>query len=108
MHAVELVEQLALDPLPAARRVLLLQARLDRLLELVERFEAERLGERVVDGDAGRASIDFAVTSNSASFPASLRRHSWPGNVTFTCRVSPAAMPISWSSKPGMNVPDPT
>ena len=33
--------------------MLLLQARLHRLLELVERFEAERFGKRVVDGDAG-------------------------------------------------------
>ena len=49
MHRVELIKQLALDLLAAEPGMLLLQASFDRLLELVERIEAERLGERVID-----------------------------------------------------------
>ena len=51
VHGVELIEQLALELLAAVAGVLLLQAALHRLLELVERFHAQRLGEGIVDGD---------------------------------------------------------
>ena len=54
MHLVELIKKLALDPLAAEPGVLLLHARFDGLLELIERFQAELLGKGIVDGDRGR------------------------------------------------------
>ena len=51
VHLVELVEKLALDPLTARAGVLLLEARLDRVLELIERIEAKSFRELVIDCD---------------------------------------------------------
>ena len=89
--------------------MLVLEAPLDRLLELVERFQAQRLRERIVNRDRPRRFDRLRRDVELGSLAGELRRsRSWPGNVILTSRVSPALMPMSWSSKPGMKVPDPT
>ena len=55
MALVELIEQRALDLLARRRRVLALDALAQRIAQLGQQFQAERLGEIVVERDrAGR------------------------------------------------------
>src|SRR5712691_1256400 len=54
VHRIEMIEQLALEPLAAVPGVLLLETPLDRLLELVEGLEPERLRKGLVDRDRAR------------------------------------------------------
>jgi hypothetical protein len=69
---VETVEQHALDALARGAGEFGRQPLARGFLQLVERFQAERLGELVVDRDGlCGASINVAVVSNSAGWPAS-------------------------------------
>ena len=54
VQGVELIQQFALELLPAHRGVLARDAILDRVLELLERLQSERLRELLVDGDLFR------------------------------------------------------
>ena len=55
VHGIELVEQLALDLLAGLHAIAGLDLLADRVAELVEQFEAEPLGEFVIDLEGDRA-----------------------------------------------------
>jgi hypothetical protein len=71
MGFIEAIQQHALDLLAGGAGELGHQPLARGFLQLVEGFEAERLGELVVDLVSPGASIAVAVVSNSAGWPAS-------------------------------------
>ena len=71
MAFVETVEQRTLDALAGGAGEFGDQALARGFLQLVERFEAERLGEFVVDHGIAGHFDRVAVVSNSAGWPAS-------------------------------------
>ncbi len=52
--------------------------------------------------------ISLIVHLKTASLPASSGAPYSAGKVTFTSTVLPTSAPINWSSKPGMNEPEPS
>src|SRR5262249_9573675 len=83
MHLVELIEQLAFEPLAAEPGVLLLEASLDRRRELVERFQAQRFRKRIVDVDRPRRFERFDRDVELGGFAGELRIHvvGWKRNL---------------------------
>src|SRR5262249_6790728 len=75
MHLVELIEQLAFEPLATEPGVLLLEAPLDRRRELVERFQAQRFCKRIVDGDRPRRFERFDRDVELGGFAGELGIH---------------------------------
>jgi hypothetical protein len=88
--------------------VLARNALLHGVLELGERLQSERLGKIVVDRDRPGASTAFTVTAKVASFSGHGRRPIVVGELDVEGRLSPALRPTRWSSKPGMNWPEPS
>jgi hypothetical protein len=54
VHGIQLIEELALELLPARRRVVASQAFLDRVAQLRQRLQSERLGELFINGNGLR------------------------------------------------------